>query len=76
YDWEGSDLMGIGGGGGMFPGIEVEARADGEKPPQKMKTIILFEANENRHGGRYVLCQDGTIYHLFEDDFQELVSVR
>ncbi len=73
YDFEGAGLFDNALGNIPF---ELSAETEGEKPPQPKKRIILYESNRNRHGGRFILCADGSIYHLAEDDFSELVSVR
>jgi len=39
-------------------------------------TILLYELNANRHGGRFVLTTDGGIHHLDENRFQELISLE
>jgi len=50
------------------------AKDDEETPPDKV--VILYELNENAHEGRFLLCTDGSIYHVPEMVFTKLVSLK
>ncbi len=47
--------------------------ADEEK---KTRTIILYELNKNSHGGRILLCADGTIHHVSEHRFKAIIGMK
>lgn len=64
-------------GGALAPGMleEIDAPDDSEEAPEP-KTILLYELNRNAHMGRFVLTTDGDVYHLSEQVFQKLVSMK
>ena len=62
---------------GPFGGFDsTEILDKGDKPNAKERTVLLYEARKNAHGGRFVLFTDGTIAHLTEDDFKMLIAQK
>jgi len=66
--------FGFGGPSGRMPGKRELDPGDGTTKEEK--TILLYQLNACRHGGRFVLCTDGSVYVLSEERFRKVVGLK
>jgi hypothetical protein len=66
--------FGLGGLGGRT--WDKQELDEGDGSSKRDKTILLYEVNRNRHGGRFLLCTDGSIYVLPEKTFKRVLALK
>ncbi len=43
---------------------------------EETKIVILYEMNKNAHGGRIIVCSDGTVFHVSERAFKKIIALK